>query len=178
MAMMLLVVGLAVVLGLLIAVALASRAEEHDRIVTVEGEPNEVLDDVHVALSRLRGYELSRPDASHLSVHTSSIPGWAIVVSILLFPLGLIALLSRTHQAAVVITSEGPRPGLTTLRLGGRFEGQAVYRINRVIVARSPAPERRPPDLPMPSADPTFDRMSPTASTHRRARSHRADASH
>jgi hypothetical protein len=64
------------------------------------------------------------------------VPGWAIFIAVVLFPIGLVALVARTGASGTVI-AESRDEGTVTLRIGGQFNRGSVRAINAVIDARS-----------------------------------------
>ena len=83
----------------------------------------------------MRKAGVARSGPSNLTVNFEVLPGWSVLVAILFFPLGLLALLARRTESAVVIAS--PEGSNTRLRLSGPFSRVAVDRINAVITVRS-----------------------------------------
>lgn len=64
--------------------------------------------------------------------------GWSVVLAIVLFPLGLLALLFATKEhGTITVVAQGP-PG--SIALGGRFSNAAVDAIDRHVAARTATP--------------------------------------
>ena len=102
----------------------------------VYGEPGEVMRDLQLAMSGLRNTVTHRSGDDSLTAARTYAPTWTIVVSVLFFPLGLLALLARKTVTGTVVV-EGANDGTTTLTFGGAFHGTARAAINSVINARS-----------------------------------------
>lgn len=101
----------------------------------VRGDCAGVLNDLQLSMSTVRA-TVCRREASSVTAEWSYVPGWAVVIAILLFPIGLVALVARTSTSGTVIAeSNGNRT--VTLHIVGEFNKGAVRAINAVIDARS-----------------------------------------
>jgi transcriptional regulator with XRE-family HTH domain len=88
---------------------LGSRRERTDRFV-VEGSRAQVAARALAQIAPLlvsRGYTLASHDETELVFTRAERPGWTIAVAILLFPLGLLALLHRRTANAIVAFVDG-----------------------------------------------------------------------
>ncbi len=82
-------------------------------------------------LHRLRAHSVDWLSADVLQVQWRHRSGWTIVVAILLFPIGLLALLfTTTTYGTMVIVDHGDE---STVRLGGEFSNAAVDTINALV---------------------------------------------
>lgn len=101
----------------------------------VRGAPSEVVDDLQLALSGLPHTTVDRGGPGSLTVVRQHIPGWAIVLAIIFFPIGLIALLAKTPSTGSVLAdADGDT---SAMRMAGSFDSRAIDAINRVIEQRS-----------------------------------------
>ena len=101
----------------------------------VRGDCAGVLNDLQLSMSTVRG-TICRRAASSVTAEWSYVPGWAVVIAVLLFPIGLVALVARTSASGTVI-AESEGEGTVVLHIGGQFNKGAVRAINAVIDARS-----------------------------------------
>lgn len=136
-----LIVGvLAVVVVVVLVVVVASRgrfgSDPPVGAALVRGSTDAVLGDLLLALSGRRRWQLGRSGANSLVLEWSYIPGWAIVVAVLFFPLGLVALLARRSESGTVVASQ-QHGDTVELRMAGVFDRSAIASINSVIEARS-----------------------------------------
>lgn len=75
----------------------------------IGGSPDDVLRDLQLAVSGGRNTAGRRETPDSLTAEWTFIPGWAIVVAVLAFPLGLIALVARkTVTGTVVVEPDSP----------------------------------------------------------------------
>lgn len=137
----LVVVAIFLLVVLLVAVVLLlgpRRRSETPRVqeARVRGEIDAVLQDVQLAVSGLQATSVRRDPGDVVVLERSSVPTWAIVVAILCFPIGLVALVARTVETASVAATAGAG-ATTTLRISGTFRKPAAAAINSVISARS-----------------------------------------
>jgi len=85
---------------------------------------NQVAGDIH----QLNGHSVEWLSADVLQVSWRHRTGWVFVVAIIVFPIGLFALLSiiTSHGTIVVVDDGSP----STMRLGGEFSNAAVDAVN------------------------------------------------
>jgi hypothetical protein len=102
----------------------------------VRGTPEKVARDIVEACSRRRGASVHAWPDGIVLLERRSLPGWAVLLAILTFPVGLLALLARDVAAGtiVAVATDG---STTRLHLRGRFDPRDVARINEVITRRS-----------------------------------------
>lgn len=133
------VVVLGISVGLIVLAAIISAAtsgvKAHDAEVMVRGEPADVLTDIRLAVSAVSGHETRQDVPSTLSIRFPVTPGWVPFACVLLFPIGLLALMAKRVEVATIVAE--PSGALTRLRIGGRFDPIAIGRINGVIESRS-----------------------------------------
>ncbi len=107
------------------------------RSAVVLGEASHVIDDLSLALAGGRNSSFARTAPNSLTITDSVTPGWAVVVAVLVFPIGLLALVfANDHYTATIVADDEPG-GRCTLRFGGSFSKRSVNRINTVIDHRS-----------------------------------------
>jgi hypothetical protein len=80
-------------------------------------------------LHQLNAHEVEWLSADVLQVHWRHRSGWTIVIAILFFPIGLLALASRVSAyGTIAVIDNGPE---STIRLGGEFSNAAIDVVNR-----------------------------------------------
>ena len=102
----------------------------------VRGEPGEVLADLQLALAGLKATSLRGGGGGVVTLERQTVPVWAVLVAILFFPLGLVALVARSAETATIAATNA-EPGTTELRMAGVFRSDSVAAINGVIATRS-----------------------------------------
>lgn len=129
-----LMIGFIALLGLLVATAMSGRVKEQNVEVVLSGVPDDVLNDIRLALAGVRSHSTIRDSQANLMVSRSYYQGWVVPVSIRFFPVGVVSLVAkRVETSAIIANVEGPR---NRLRLSGRFDPRAIARINNMIQAR------------------------------------------
>jgi hypothetical protein len=84
-----------------------------------------------LALAGLSKHELSGVGGSTLVVTRTYTAGWRVLVAVLLFPIGLIALLGHDQDTAIVAAArDGEHVRVT---LSGAFAGTAIDRLNTTL---------------------------------------------
>lgn len=132
------VVGFAA-LGVVVAVVFARRQRVRKiNVARVSGDPTEVLDELQLAISGTSRTTVRRDSDRVLTLESRWTAWWAVVVAVLAFPLGLVALLFTERESATVIV-DPTSDGMVVMRLAGSFRGEAVDAVNRVIERRSVA---------------------------------------
>jgi hypothetical protein len=128
----------AIAAGLGLLGGLAGRPRRTSRVTdeVVRGVPSDLCDSLALALSGLPNQMLSRPSANSVSVVLRSTPGWQVVVSVLFFPLGLIALAAgkREDLGTIIVTHRGD--GWSDIRTQGIFHPSAQAAVDRVVRER------------------------------------------
>lgn len=102
----------------------------------VRGAPTEVAPDIVEACSRRRGVAVHAWSDGIVLMERRTLPGWAVLLAILAFPVGLLALLAR-DVAAGTIVAVATDASITKVHFRGRFDPRDVARINEVITRRS-----------------------------------------
>ena len=102
----------------------------------VRGNAADVLSDLQLASSGVSGTLVRRETPESLTAEWTYIPGWAFVVAVLAFPLGLVALITRTSVVGTVIVGQ-ESGGVALMRMGGVFNKATARAINSVIESRS-----------------------------------------
>ncbi|MBK6668660.1 MAG: hypothetical protein IPG46_02850 [Actinobacteria bacterium] len=131
----LIILGVAA-LAVAVAVAVGGRIKSHSTTVVLRGTPDEVLNDIRLAVALVRGHSTLSSGPSSLAIRFGITPAWVPLICILFFPFGLLALLGRRTETSTLV-AEPDGPGRTRLRIAGRFDERAIGRINQVIEARS-----------------------------------------
>ena len=102
----------------------------------VRGNADEVLRDLQLATAGAKNTVTRRDMPDSLTAVWTHTPGWAIVVAVLLFPIGLIALVSRTSEVGTVFVNQ-ESDGIARMRIAGVFHKTTSAAINAVIESRS-----------------------------------------
>lgn len=77
-----------------------------------KNDPGPLLDWVHAQLMTVPGVTgATRPTPDSVELHTQMIPGWAVFVAILFFPIGLLALFAKQQMAMLVRVVPGENGG-------------------------------------------------------------------
>jgi hypothetical protein len=86
-------------------------------------------DELLLVLSGMRNQRLERPTLSTVSLRVRFFPGWAILLSLLLFPLGILAAIAaqREETGTIILNEEGKET--STLQVRGVFDEAACTRI-------------------------------------------------
>jgi hypothetical protein len=132
----LLVVAVLVAIACAVALSVHGRIKLHDSTILVHGNPDEVLNDIRIALAGVPTHLTFTNGPNSLAVQCSITPGWVLFVCIVFFPVGLLALLGRQTLSSTILAEPGAGDA-TRLRIAGRFDQRAIARINTVIEARS-----------------------------------------
>jgi hypothetical protein len=101
---MAIVLGLLVLVALLIALGVQSRhrADQSARFTTANGDPDSVARNLALSVAVLRGHTCSLLGPHVLQITARRTPTWAYIVAVLLFPIGLLALLAKTDTSVVI----------------------------------------------------------------------------
>lgn len=134
-ALVLVIVGVAAV-AVMVAIAVGGRIKNHNTTVVLRGTPEEVLNDIRLAVASVPAHSSFNSGPSSLAIQFSITPGWVPLVCILFFPVGLLALLGRKTETSTLV-AEPDGSGRTRLRIAGRFDQRAIGQINKVIEGRS-----------------------------------------
>lgn len=102
----------------------------------VRGSAEDVLRDLQLATAGISGTVTRRETSDSLTVEWTSIPGWAFVVAVLAFPLGLIALVARTSTVGTVVVGQ-ESDQVARLQIAGVYKKATASAINAVIQSRS-----------------------------------------
>ena len=95
------------------------------------------MQDLQLALTRDSKSEIRSGPNDTLIVERTRIKGWVIVVCIILFPIGLLALLASKEidRGTIAVSDNGD--GLVLMRMSGTFFKASHAAINDVIVRGS-----------------------------------------
>lgn len=126
-----------VALGVLVAVwcARGARVARISR-ARVRGSATDVLDEVQLTVSGSWRTSVRRDSDRVLTVESRWTPWWAVIVALVAFPIGLLALVFTERENGTIIVDQLP-DGVVLMRMGGSFRSDAVRAINRVIERRS-----------------------------------------
>ena len=86
-------------------------------------------DELMLVLSGLRNQRVERPTLSTVSLRLRFFPGWAILLSLLLFPLGILAAIAAQREETGTIILNEAGQGTSTLQVRGLFDEAACTRI-------------------------------------------------
>ncbi len=120
-------------LVLLVGVAIwAPRATTVDKEVVVRALPSDWIRQFVAEVEERGGYQLTASEQAHaIEVTRGRVPVWALVVAILLFPVGLLALLAfRKDKATVSARPAGD--GSTRVRIVGTMRNQLLEMVDQV----------------------------------------------
>jgi len=101
----------------------------------VDQSPEKWIDDAVLAVGGLARHEVSTRTERSITIRRSTIPVWAIVVAVLLFPLGLFALLVRKNDTVSIVTELPSDGGQTVVRLQGDFSSELARRLHPLLPA-------------------------------------------
>jgi hypothetical protein len=108
------------------------RATTVDREVIVRTSPADWIRQFAGRVEAFGGYRLSAPDqVNTVEIVRGRVPVWALVIAILFFPFGLLALLAfRNDKATVSVHPTGD--GATRVRIVGTLRNQVSDTIDEV----------------------------------------------
>jgi hypothetical protein len=130
-----LVLCIALVVWLVVRATRGSGAG-HVSQARVRGGADDVLRDLQLATAGISNTVARRETADSLTVEWTYIPGWAFVVAVLAFPLGLIAFVARTSTVGTVVVSEESED-IARMQIAGIYNKATAKAINTVIESRS-----------------------------------------
>lgn len=126
---------IALLVGAAVAGSVVGGVKTRNATVLLRGTPSEVLADIRLAISQVRAHSTRQDTPESLTVTFRTTPGWVPLVCIILFPIGLLALMAKNTESSTLIAEpSGPN---TRLRISGRFDQVAIGHINAVIDSRS-----------------------------------------
>lgn len=102
----------------------------------VRGSAEDVLRDLQLATAGISGTVTRRETPDSLTVEWTYIPGWAVVIAVLAFPLGLIALVARTSTVGTVVVGQ-ESDQVARLQIAGIYKKATASAITAVIESRS-----------------------------------------
>ncbi len=102
----------------------------------VQGIADDVLRDLQLATAGAKNTVTRRDTTDSLTAVWTHTPVWAIVVAVLLFPIGLIALVARTSEVGTIFVNQ-ESDGIARMRIAGAFHKTTRAAINAVIESRS-----------------------------------------
>lgn len=108
----------------------------------VPAEPHDATRKLHLALSGMRNVVVSEPSPGVLQVRWQHYPTWSIVVAVLLFPIGCLALLARRTDLGTIALE--PSPSGCRLHVAGTFSDEAADALASMLTmpVEAPAKER------------------------------------
>ena len=135
----LILVIVAGIIGLVVWLLTRSTRERHAPVSSalVHGAPDQVVRDLVLALSGTRNTAVRSDGSGSVTVEWSYIPAWAVFVAIVVFPIGLLALLARASVSGSIVADQ--EAGMTRMRMAGSFSTTSVRAVNAVIESRSAA---------------------------------------
>jgi hypothetical protein len=108
-----------------------------ERTAVMRGTVATAMQDLQLALSGDTKYQVQTGPNDTVVIERFHRAGWVIWVCILLFPIGLFALLApkRVDRGTVAVSDNGN--GTVTLRIAGTFHGTSEAAVNGVIARGS-----------------------------------------
>ena len=86
-------------------------------------------DELTLVLSGLSNQRVERPSISTVSLRLKFFPGWAIVLGVMLFPLGVLAVIAAQREETGTIILNEAGQDTSTLQVRGTFDEAACTRI-------------------------------------------------
>jgi hypothetical protein len=105
----------------------------------VRGTPAEVAHEVAASLAGRNGVSVHSWSDGIVLLEHRTVSAWSMVVAILAFPIGLLALIPRNVDAGTILITVA-REDTTRVQFRGRFDPRDIARINEVISRRSTPP--------------------------------------
>ena len=102
----------------------------------VRGNADDVLRDLQLATAGAKNTVTRRDTPDSLTAVWTHTPVWAVVVAVLLFPIGLIALVARTSETGTIFVDQESE-GISRMQIAGVFHTTTSAAINSVIASRS-----------------------------------------
>ncbi len=139
-----------------------SSGEPFNQTVILQASPEETIQRLLGSTAGTRDHTFNMAGPNSLVITRRYIPTWAViaaVVGVLLFLIGLLALLYRETEVLTITATEVP--GGTRVTLNGMATAELVARLNAVfqadqqVAAGGPEPSRAPAALPAPSSGKT-----------------------
>jgi len=126
--LMVLAAALALVLVLRLGGSRSAVPVGDSSTIRLSGDGRGWLNQVARDIDQLNAHSVEWLSADVLQVSWRHRTGWVFVVAIILFPIGLLALLSTiTSHGTIVVVDDGSP---STMRLGGEFSDAAVDAVN------------------------------------------------
>ena len=110
----------------------AAGGRVRDATRTVDVPPQEWLQSLASAVGTSPRHQIASGGPGVMTITRQRIPAWAILLAVLLFPIGLIALVARTPETGT-ITARDLRDGRTEVHMTGVFSNDLVDRVNAVL---------------------------------------------
>jgi hypothetical protein len=136
---LLVIFTLVAIVVIVVSVAFAGRGKRsasgtpirHHSALVHDATPEAYIQRATLALAGLSRHQLSGVGGSTLIVTRSYTAGWRVVVAVLLFPIGLLALFGHDVDTATVAAArDGDHVRVT---LSGAFAGAAIDRLNTTL---------------------------------------------
>ena len=127
-----------VVIGAAAAIAVSSQRRRPviAQSARVQGAPDEVVHDIFIACANRSGLSVYSWSDGILLLERRTLPGWSVVLALLAFPIGLLALMARNIDAGTIVATTNA-DDTTELQFRGRFDPRDIARINLVVTSRS-----------------------------------------
>lgn len=127
-----------IVIAIVAAVELLGRSggsggapRRHHSALVSDATPEAFIQRAAAVAAGLPKHTLSGVGSATLIVTRNFTKPWRIVVAILFFPIGLVALMGRDQETATIAASDDA--GRTRVTLDGSFAGQLIDRINSIL---------------------------------------------
>ncbi len=133
----LLLVGIAsaVVVAAIVLLVSLGGSQRFDVDLVAAPDPSTVLDQVALAAGGAPRYTVTSRTESMITLNRRTTPWWAIAIAILLFPIGLVALVASRDDAATVLATP-TADGTTLVQLRGRLTRKVATSIETALQAR------------------------------------------
>lgn len=105
-----------------------------DATATLDQVQQSASDELMLLLSGLRNQKVDRPALSTLSVSLRFYPGWSVLLGVLLFPLGVLAVLAGQREEIGTIIVNDAGDGSSTFQARGLFDEAACTRIEAFLI--------------------------------------------
>ncbi len=105
-----------------------------DAVAVTGGHPSEVMQDLQLALSAFdRRCRVVVTSTDTLMIERQYTPWWVVAICVVLFPVGLLALLAapQSDRATVAVSDNGD--GSVTLRMAGTFTKASQRAIDDIL---------------------------------------------
>ena len=125
------VIGVVVVILLMVQIARGPSSGGQDQQSFVPESPDQWLRKLTLAVAGLSNHTMNR-QGDMVTITRRATPGWAVLIAIVTFPIGLLALTAKREETAVIMVEEKAGGG-SRITFRGKFHEKLIDRINTVI---------------------------------------------